>query len=162
MQIYLLRHGIAEDRPASGRDEDRALTQEGKKKLRMVLKMAADAGVQPTLILTSPYRRAVDTAEIAADELGYKEDMLKVKALEPDGSPEDVWDEIRVHKSAGALLLAGHEPLFSALAAYLLGALNLEIDFKKGALVRIDVDKMGAAPQGVLRWMLTPKLARAE
>jgi phosphohistidine phosphatase len=159
MEIYLLRHGIAEDGRPGKRDADRALTDEGSKKLRVIMKRVREAGVEPSLILTSPLKRAVQTAEIAAEVLGYKGDLLRTKALEPDSAPSDVWDEIRMHREEPRLLLAGHEPLFSALSAHLLGTPSLLVDFRKGALIRIDVDSVGAQPRGVLRWFLTPKLA---
>ena len=69
MEIYLLRHGIAEDRSTTGRDPDRRLTDEGRAKLRRVLERAHQAGVRPSLILSSPYRRALETAEIMAAKL---------------------------------------------------------------------------------------------
>jgi len=159
MQIYLLRHGIAEDGRAGQRDAERALTDEGGKKLRAVLKRARDAGTEPTLIVTSPYRRAVETAEIAASVLGYKGELLRTNALEPHSTPEAVWEELRLHGEEAQVLLAGHEPLFSALGAFLLGTPSALIDFKKGALLRVDVDSMGPQPRGVLRWFLAPKLA---
>lgn len=159
MQIYMLRHGLAEDVKPPGRDSDRALTAEGKKKLREVLRHARAAGVKPDLMLTSPYKRAIETAEVAASALGYSEAILRTKVLQPASDPPDVWEEIRVHKDAKELMLVGHEPLFGMVAAFLLGTPLLSIDFKKGALVRIDVNTMGAHPRGVLKWMLTPKLA---
>lgn len=159
MEVYILRHGIAEDGAAGGRDADRQLTSEGKRKLREVLRVAAAAGVGPDCILTSPYVRAVQTAEIAAEVLGYNEGLLRTQALVPDSRPEAVWDELRVHKDSKSLLVAGHEPLLSRLVAYLLGAPGLEVDMKKGALVRIDVNAATPQPRGVLRWMLVPKLA---
>ncbi len=159
MEIYILRHGIAEDGDVAQPDSERALTAEGKKKLRNVLRVAAKAGVAPSLILTSPYRRALETAELAAEVLDYKGDLLRTKALEPGSEPRAVWDEIRVHKDEANILLAGHEPLFSRLTAYLVSCPNLLIDFKKGALACVEVDRFPAEPHGVLRWMLTPKLA---
>ena len=159
MQIYILRHGIAEDAQAGQSDSARALTSEGKKKLRNVLRVARDADVAPSLILTSPYRRAVQTAELAAEILDYKGDLLRTRALEPDSHPQAVWGEIRAHKDEEQLLLAGHEPLFSALTAHLLGCPNLQFDFKKGALACVELDRFGAEPRGVLKWILTPKLA---
>lgn len=159
MQIYLLRHGIAEDGRPGLRDADRALTPEGMKKLRAVLRLARTAGAQPSLILSSPYRRARETAEIASKELTYAGDILQTHALTPESSPQAVWDEVRVHRGEQALLLAGHEPLFSSLTAHLLGAPALLVDFKKGAIVRIDVESFGAQPRGVLRWMLTARVA---
>jgi phosphohistidine phosphatase len=159
MDIYILRHGIAEDGQAGQADSERALTAEGKKKLRLVLRTASSAGVAPSLILTSPYRRAVQTAQLAAEILGYKGDLLRTKSLEPASQPRLVWEEIRVHKDEREILLAGHEPLFSSLTAYLLGCPNLQIDFKKGAIACVAVDRFAAEPHGTLKWMLTPKLA---
>ena len=157
MELYLLRHAIAEDNAAT--DADRQLTDEGRQKLRRVMKRAASAGVQPSLILSSPYKRAIETAEIAATELDYKGKILRVGSLTPDSSPPSVWSEIRGHRDESAILLAGHEPLFSATVAFLLGSTQEMIAFRKAALVRIDVHGFGASPQGVLQWMLTPKLA---
>jgi phosphohistidine phosphatase len=64
VQIYLLRHGIAENTTP---DSERALTPEGREKLRRVLARARAADVALSLILSSPYRRAIETAEIAAE-----------------------------------------------------------------------------------------------
>jgi len=159
MEIYLLRHGIAEDGHAGQPDSERALTPEGKKKLRATLRMARDGGMSPTLIMTSPLRRAVQTAQIAAEVLDFKGELLRTKALSPSSSPRSVWEEVRVHKDERRILLSGHEPLFSSLAAFLLATPNLQTDFKKGAIVRIDVDRFTAEAHGVLKWMLVPKLA---
>jgi phosphohistidine phosphatase len=159
MTIYLLRHGIAEPVGPGGSDAARALTGEGRNKLRAVLKTARGAGVKPDRILTSPLVRAVQTAEMAAESLGYAGKLIRTETLAPGGSLEDVWSEIRTHKDAGSVLLAGHEPQFSQLAAYLLAAPELTIDFKKGALVAIEMEHLGQRPRGVLRWMLAPRLA---
>jgi phosphohistidine phosphatase len=161
MQVHLLRHGIAEDGHAGLSDSERALTQEGRKKLRQVLQTAAKAGVKPTLILTSPLKRAVQTAEIAKRVLGYQGEVLQTKTLAPGSSVEQVWDEIRVHKNELSLLLSGHNPMFEHLAGYLLGHPDLKMEFKKGALLRVDIESFGAAPRGVLRWCLTAKLAES-
>jgi len=162
MEIFILRHGVAEDAQAGQPDSERALTPEGRKKLKNVLRAAAAAGVTPTLILSSPYKRALQTAQMAAEILDYKGEVLRTKALEPGSSPKTVWDEIRVHKDEERILLAGHEPLFGRLTAHLLGSPNLQVDFKKGAMVCIELDRFPAEPHGVLRWMLTSKLVAAQ
>ena len=158
MQLYILRHGIADDGKPGGSDADRALTLEGKRKLRDLLRVAARAGVAPQVVVTSPFVRAMQTAEIAAEVLGYKEPLVKAPVLIPSTDPKPVWDEIRLHKSANQLMLVGHEPLLSTLAGYLLAAPSLYVDMKKGAMLRIDVDGFGPQPRGVLKWMLVPKL----
>jgi phosphohistidine phosphatase len=161
MQIYLLRHGIAEAAAPGMADADRALTSEGKKKVRDLTRMAAAVGVKPTLVLSSPYKRAVATARIAAEEFGFKGDIVTTKALLPEASPEAGWDEIRAYRHEESILLVGHEPLFSALAAYLMGAPQLQIDFKKGALLCLEAENFGAQPRGVLKWFVTAKFADA-
>jgi len=145
MEIYLLRHAIAEDAAPGQPDPDRALTAEGRDKLRKVLKRARQADAIPSLILTSPYRRAVETAEIAARSLDYQGKLVRTEALVPEASPHELW--------------ASHEPLMSSAAAFLLGCPALQVEMKKAALVRIDCDRFGGDPRAVLKWMLTPALA---
>jgi len=159
MEIYLLRHGIAEDASPGEPDSTRALTAEGKEKLRRVLKRARAADVMPGVILSSPYRRATETAAIAAEVLEYKSKVVQTRALVPDASPHETWDEIRSRQHENAILLASHEPLMSTLAAFLLGAPALQVDMKKAALLRIDCDRLGREPHGVFKWMITPAVA---
>jgi phosphohistidine phosphatase len=159
MQIYLLRHGIAEDAHPGHPDSERALTGEGSEKLRRVLKRARLAGAAPGLILSSPYLRAVETADVAAVVLGYEGKVVRTRSLLPEASPFDAWEEIRSRKGEGSILLASHEPLMSSLVAFLLDSPAMQVDMKKAALVRVDCDRFGPEPRGVLRWMLTPALA---
>ena len=161
MEIYLLRHGIAEDR-AGGDDADRALTAEGRQKLRRVLARAAKAGVTPSLVLASPLKRAVETAEVAAELLRYRKKIVQTDSLLPEAAPDAFWEEVRSRRHETALLAAGHEPMMSATVAWLLGAPAIKVEMKKGALVRIDLEHFGPRPQGALRWMLTPRLAGSE
>jgi len=158
MEMYLFRHGIADDGAPGQPDAARELTDEGREKCAAVLKLARRAGVTPSLILTSPYVRARQTARIAADELGYKGHLVSIDSLVPHGTPENVWHDIRDHADQPAILLAGHQPLLSQLVAFLLNAPSLRVEMKKAALVRIDIDAFRGHPQGTLRWMAVPKM----
>lgn len=158
MELYLFRHGIAEDAKPGRPDADRALTDEGRKKAAEVVKTAARSGAEPSLMVSSPYKRAIETARIAVEGFGFKGDIVRTDTLVPHGSPEKVWAELRDYRDESAILLTGHEPLLSHLATYLLSAPGLRIEMKKAALVRIDVESFGPSPRGTLRWMLTPKL----
>ena len=160
MELYLFRHGIAEDAPPGRADSSRALTSEGRERSAAVARAARNAGVTPSLIVSSPYVRAVQTAEVAAEEFGWKGVLLLLPSLVPYGTPEAVWSDIRELRDESAVLLAGHEPLMANLAAYLLNAPGLIVDMKKSAMVRIDVQSLGASPRGVLRWMLVPRLIK--
>ena len=160
MDLYLFRHGIAEDAPPGRADSTRALTPEGRERAAAVVKMAREAGVTPSLIASSPYLRAVQTAEVAAKGFGYAGDILRLPTLVPHGNPEAVWNDVRALKDEKAIVLASHEPLMSTLAAYLLNAPTLVVDMKKSAMLRIDIASVGPQPRGVLRWMIVPKLAK--
>jgi phosphohistidine phosphatase len=159
MEIYILRHGLAQEAHGGMRDADRPLTPEGTKKLLPVLRRARAIDVQPPVILTSPYRRARETAQVAAEALRGEPKLVESRALTPESSPELVWDEIRNHKSDRQIMIVGHEPLLSSVYSYLLGAALLQIDVKKGSLGRIDVDRFTGQPRGILRWLIHPKLA---
>ncbi len=159
MEIYLLRHAIAENAGPGQPDADRALTAEGRDKLRRVLRCARAAGVKPSAVLSSPYRRALETAAAAKEVLGCEGEIERIQALVPDASPYDLWEEIRSRKSEASILLSGHEPLMSSLAAFLLGAPALQLDMKKAALVRLDCARLGPHPQAILKWMITPATA---
>jgi len=161
MEIYLFRHGIAENAAAGEPDSSRKLTGEGKEKTAAVAKMARAAEVRPSAIISSPYARALETARIAARELGFEGDLITAPELVPHGSPESVWNVIRERREDDSILLTGHEPLMSYLVSYLLASPTLRVEMKKSALVRIDVDSLRGAPHGVLRWMLVPKLANS-
>jgi phosphohistidine phosphatase len=160
MELYLFRHGIAADARAGRPDANRALTDEGRKKVAEVVKTARRAGVEPSLIVSSPYVRAIETARIAAAGFEYKGDIVRTEALVPHGSPEKVWAELRDYREESAILLTGHEPLLSHVAAFLLATPALRIEMKKAAMVRIDVESFGAMPHGTLRWMITAKLCQ--
>jgi phosphohistidine phosphatase len=161
MEYYLLRHGAAEPRSLTLPDADRALTDKGRRDVRAVVKRAARAigsGMDaPHLILTSPFRRARETAMVVA-ELFPGSPVVMTDSLKPTGDFLSLRNQACADPLKTRVFLVGHEPHLSQLAAYLCAA-TLQIDFKKGALLRIDSES-GPKAQGVLKWMLTPKLVR--
>jgi phosphohistidine phosphatase len=161
MEAYLLRHGTAEEARPGMSDADRSLTADGRRKLQQVLHAAKLGDTRPTLILSSPLKRAAQTADIAKRVLGYKGEILSTSALVPGATVEQAWDEIRAHRDEASVMLVGHNPLFENLAPYLLHCPGLQMDFKKGSIVRIDFESFPAEPRGILRWYLVPKLAAA-
>lgn len=157
MKLCLLRHAEAEPRGLGMAEGARQLTANGKRELRAVLKLAHEAGVHPDAILTSPWTRAVETAHAAGAELRC-EQLVETKSLLPDVLPSHIWGEIRSLRPLKEIMLVGHEPHLSRLAAFLLEA-PVAIDMKKAAMLRIEVQEREGPPRGVLKWMLTPKLA---
>jgi phosphohistidine phosphatase len=158
LRVYILRHAAAEVRGPGVPDAQRQLTPEGKQELKAVLKQARAAGVSPEAILTSPWSRALETARMAGKALQC-ERVVETKALLPDIPPAQVLREIRAIRKAREVMVAGHEPQLSRLAAFLLEA-PVAVDLKKGALLRIDIQEKEGPPRGILKWMLTPRLAR--
>src|SRR2546430_3577701 len=103
MQLYTVRHGIAVDRedPKCPPDPERYLTEEGVEKTRMVAKGVAALGVSGDLFLTSPYVRAVQTAEIFASALDYaKQKIRRTDLLLPGAEPPQLFPELAKEKHA--------------------------------------------------------------
>lgn len=105
--------------------------------------------------MTSPYVRARETADIAAEIL--KAPIKETRRLLPSVEPQKIWEELSEHADIPHIILTGHEPHMSKLAGFLLMTV-LPVDFKKGGLMRIQVENPPAQPQGVLKWLLTPKM----
>jgi len=158
MQIFILRHGVAESHEAHKADARRALTSKGKSEVRRVLSLARGANLTPDYVFSSPLLRARETAAVVKKLFGTK-DFVETKSLLPAANPQAMWKELAALKDAKQVLLAGHEPHLSNLIRFLLGA-AVVVDLKKGALVRIDCEGLLGPPRGVLKWMLTPRLVR--
>lgn len=158
MEIYILRHGEAQLRDQGIPDKDRTLVMKGKKDVRAVVELASHVIDPPSVILTSPLVRASETAAIAK-EVFRKAKVVETRALLPEAKPDAIWKELIALKDVNEVLLAGHEPHVGQLTAFLLEA-GVRVDFKKGALVRISVPAKAQPPRGILKWMITPKLAR--
>jgi phosphohistidine phosphatase len=158
MRLYLLRHGIAEDGIGMP-DSQRQLTAEGRKKLRKVLQLALEAGVRPDYILSSPYIRARQTANIAAEELHFSGQVIESSHLTPDANPRDAWKELREYRQAEQVLVAGHNPHLSDLVCLLTGARAGAIEMRKAGIACLDLVSTGPEPRATLNWLMTPKSA---
>jgi phosphohistidine phosphatase len=155
MEIWLLRHAAAEEASESGRDADRRLTPEGEKRARAVAGGLASLEPAIELVLTSPYRRARQTAEPAARELGLERRLRESRALEPGRDPQEILEEIREEAAAGVLLV-GHEPHLGALLGRLVAGRPAQtLPMKKAAVAHVDWDGTGA---GDLRALLPPRI----
>jgi phosphohistidine phosphatase len=153
VRLYLLRHGVASRSAWSGPDADRPLTPEGEETVACVGKRLADAGVQVDLVLTSPYARAVRTAEMVAAALGVTDRLAEEPRLASGFGPSELRDVLREHAALDAIMLVGHEPDFSEAIAYVTG--GGRVVMKKAGLARVDLDEAGAA-SGTLVWLVPP------
>lgn len=154
MDLWLLRHAAAHDRAKSGRDEDRALTSDGVRRAREVAAGLAslDPGIEA--VLSSPYRRALETAEPAAAALRLGKVAI-LPALEPFGGAAGVVAALAARKQH-ALLLVGHQPLLGALVGLLVfGDERREVPLRKAGVARISWEPRGA---GRLEALFPPKV----
>jgi phosphohistidine phosphatase len=162
MNIYVLRHGIAVERGTEGfeKDSERPLTGKGRRQLRKSAAAMKRMNLRFDLILSSPYTRARQTAEIVAEELKLKKRLKLSDALRYENDPEAMIAEIAGLKSKPKnLLLVGHEPYLSHLISRLIsGNGDMAIDFKKGGLCKLEKSEGTASAH--LAWLLTPKLMK--
>jgi phosphohistidine phosphatase len=152
MQLYFLRHGEADWPGWTKPDDERPLTDSGKKEVRQVAKFLSRLKVKLDSIVTSPLPRALQTAEIAAEQLKTK--LGQDEALEPGFGITELRTVLARHRSK-VLLLVGHEPDFSSVISALTGA-SLKLSKAGVALVDIDPD----TEKGRLLWLFPPKVAR--
>lgn len=160
LELYLVRHGIAAERgPEYPDDSKRPLTRKGMAALRKQAKALNALKVSFDVIIASPLTRTRQTAEILAEHLAKKPTVVFSDALAPAGTPAAVIQEIGNHPRKARIALVGHEPNIGELAARLIGARS-PIEFKKGAICRIDFDGLPPKSLGELRWFVTPRMLR--
>ncbi len=161
LQLYWLRHGIAEDTRPGKSDADRRLTPEGVQEVKFVAACLKDLNAEWDFILCSPLVRARETAGIAAKVLGVENKVEVIEGL----LPEDSWEILRVslkpYLPFQKILLVGHQPSFGEMIGHLVcpGG-NAEIPLKKAGLCRLDVNALTANPYAELVWLLNPKTLR--
>ncbi len=164
MEIFLLRHGAAVERGTRGFDDDsaRPLTPKGRRQLRKTVTAMKKLERKFDLILSSPFLRARQTAEIVATGLKLKKRLKFSNALAPGGLASVLIRQLGREKPAPArVLLVGHEPDLSRLVSlFATGGLLLELDFKKGGLCKLESEKLHAGKCATLAWLLTPKQMR--
>lgn len=158
MDVYILRHGKAEEAGPGTGDADRRLTEKGREEIASAGRWIASQGIRFDIIAASPLTRAQETAAIIADALGHKAGAVTWKALAPGGNPDTVCHVIGRHRDARALLLVGHEPLLSTLIGRIISSDGTAaIGLSKGSLAKIREFAFSDGPSGELHWLLTAK-----
>lgn len=158
MILYLMRHGIAEDTPPSGGDPERRLTERGTLRTARTAKALARMGLTFDRIITSPYVRARQTAEIVARVTEHAQEIIPDRRVTPFGTYEDICDLIAENHDAATLLVTGHEPSMSTFISGLTAGGRLSIDVKKASVTAIELRHTRTPATGTLLWSVTPKL----
>jgi phosphohistidine phosphatase len=163
MNLFLLRHAKAQPRSPKWRpDSKRPLTPEGESSMFEVARGIKALDVSFDVILTSPYVRALRTAEILA-EVYESEKLFETARLAPEAGAKEILDEVNENFSAaGEIVLVGHEPFMSRLISTLLtGEDGMAIEFKKAGFCKLTIEKLVFGKCACLNWLLTPRqLAR--
>ena len=161
MKLYIIRHAIAVDEGTSDYESDsqRPLTDKGRRKMRQVARALRNLGVEFDLILSSPYVRARETAEILAEVFKMKKKLVFSDNLIPLGNPDLLITEVNEKYSVDSLAVVGHEPHLSTLVG-LLAAENGKIDvtLKKGGVCYLSADDLHHEHRATIEWLLPPGL----
>ena len=160
MILYFLRHASAGDSLSDPKkDRKRPLDQTGIKQSHSMGRALAALQVQPEIILSSPLRRATQTASLVANELGYENKIQIEAALTPEASYSDFIDMLRRSATAESVIVVGHNPNLSDFLGKTIGGRSspADIDLKKGSVARVEMRRSG----GRLTWYFTPKMLAA-
>ena len=159
MLLYFLRHASAGKTMLNPKkDERRALDEEGILQARYMGRMLANLDVQVDQIISSPLKRARQTASLVANELAFESAVQIDDALRPEAEFELFQTMLARYKKYDAVMVVGHNPSFTEFLSKSVSTAGgaAQIDFKKGAVARVGMN--GRA--GTLHWLVTPKIAR--
>jgi phosphohistidine phosphatase len=161
MILYIVRHGIAVNRndPHAPAEPERPLTRKGIEKTREVLLGLRELGPKPDAMITSPYLRAAQTAEIACEVFGFpREKVRHSEHLKPGANPAEFLKEL-THVRAKEVMCFGHAPHMDQLIAYLAGGRDVFTALKKAGVASFELESANAS-KGTLLWLLPPKVMR--
>ncbi|MGA9668690.1 MAG: phosphohistidine phosphatase SixA [Terracidiphilus sp.] len=159
MNLYLMRHasaGIPRDNPIL--DAKRSLIKEGKDQCMLMARMLNAFKVQVDVIVSSPLKRALQTAQFVGTEMGYEAKVEIGKALAPDANYADFQKLVAKYADREGVLMVGHNPnIFQFLGHLITGNGGAAIRMRKGSIARIDMDRHPP----LLQWLIDPRMARS-
>jgi phosphohistidine phosphatase len=159
MIIYFLRHASAgESLINPKKDEKRALDKEGIEQCGYVGRALVALDVQVDVIISSPLKRATQTASLVGNEMGYEGKLQIETALRPEAALADFRTMLEKYQSQESIMVVGHNPNLSQFLGALISESGCEasVELKKGAVARVDMRRSS----GTLQWCLTPKALR--
>jgi phosphohistidine phosphatase len=161
MVIYFLRHANAGQKQFSdpAKDEKRPLDKVGEVQSNDVGRALAYIGVTANVIISSPLTRAMQTATLVAQWIGYEEKIVVDDALRPEGTFEQFKALLNRHKDKPSIMVVGHDPSMTEFVNRVLsgGAPMAAIEMKKGGVAKVEKELRRPA---MLRWLMTPKVVQ--
>ncbi|HEV2963641.1 MAG TPA: phosphohistidine phosphatase SixA [Candidatus Angelobacter sp.] len=159
MTVYFLRHASAGKKMLNAqKDERRPLDEEGVLQARYVGRMLATLDVQVECIISSPLKRALQTASLVANELAFENPVHTEDALRPEATFDLFQEMLAGYRKHEAVIVVGHNPSFTEFFSKTISENSgtAQIEFKKGAVAKVEM----RGRSGILHWLVTPKIAR--
>lgn len=164
MELYVLRHAIAVERlDWAESDDTRPLSAYGITKMKQNATGLTRLLPKIDLILTSPYLRARQTAEIVCKVYGFKisDKVVETESLTPDGAFKDLFKDFGKYESDNRVMVVGHQPYLGDLISYLTSEGDVRnVPLKKGGIACIELERDDPRHTGMLNWLLTPRQLR--
>ncbi|HUN86026.1 MAG TPA: phosphohistidine phosphatase SixA [Terracidiphilus sp.] len=159
MNLYLMRHanaGLARGNPIV--DAKRGLIKEGKDQCMLMGRLLGALKVQVDMIVSSPLKRSLQTAQFVGTELGYDAKVEVSSALGPDADFIAFQRLLEKYADRDDVLMVGHNPnLFKFLGRIITGNGGAGVRMRKGSVARIDMSKHPP----LLQWLVDPRMARS-
>lgn len=165
MELFLFRHGEAGKRLHSGsKDLDRPLTSTGQKEVENISISLKKLNINIDRIITSPLKRAHQTAIIVSKVFAMEERVEDWNELKPEGNKSELYKKLSQLKSDSSLLIVGHQPYLTEMIGNLTfdsdSDGNARIVLKKSGLAKLVITSLMPPMKGKLRWLLSPKLLK--
>jgi phosphohistidine phosphatase len=159
MNLYIMRHanaGLNRGNPIL--DAKRALIKEGKDQCMLMARVLSAFKVQIDVIVSSPLKRSLQTAQFVGTEIGYEGKVEVSPALGMDADFSDFQQMLAKYADREGVLVVGHNPnLFQFLGRLITGNGGAAIRMRKASIARVDMDRHPP----MLRWLIDPRMARA-
>ena len=158
MIVYFVRHASAGTHLSSPKkDEKRPLDKTGMEQSAQMGRALASMDVQVDLILSSPLKRAIQTASLVGNELGYEGPLVFEDGLRPTASYNDFRKMLQKHAKKQMVMVVGHNPSLSQFLGRSISTKDCEalVDLKKGAAARVDMEEPS------LLWCITPRVVKS-
>jgi len=168
LDLYLLRHGDSGKRmavAAGGNTGDVPLTIVGREEIAIIARSTKDLNLKFSAIVTSPLKRAVQTAKIIAKVLAMEKGISIWNELAPEGNRSQLYNRLNQDTRESSILMIGHEPYLSNMMYDMIFQKNRvtqlgRINLKKAGLAKIRVISLTPNISGELRWLLTPRILK--
>ena len=160
MFLYFLRHASAGQSLISPKkDEKRGLDKDGIEQCGYIGRALAALGVQAEIIVSSPLKRAAQTAALVGNEMGHEGKLVMENALRPQSGFADFQKMLEKYARQDSILLVGHNPNLSEFLGRLICDNGREavVELKKGAVAKVEMRRNS----GSLSWCITPRILRA-